>query len=142
MLTKIKFSDGTELSAAAANATQVYAQGANRAAIEIQIAKDETTFEELDRLTTDTANTGKLTLVEGDVQYVRDNYSIRAELAVKPVVTAQATSTEPEKTEERFVVVLAQLTYSEVQLAAQAAMISKQSNAIAELSILVAGGNA
>jgi predicted peptidase len=140
MLTKIKFSDGTELTAAATNATQVYAQGTNRAAIEIQIAKDATTFEELDRLTADTANTGKLTIVEGDVQYVRDNYSIRSELAVKPVVIAPATSTEPEQTEERFVVVLAQLTYSEVQLAAQAAMIAKQSNAIAELSILVAGG--
>ncbi len=140
-MTKIKFTDGTELTAAAANATQVYAQGANRAAIEIQIAKDATTFEELDRLTADTANTGKLTLVEGDVQYVRDNYSIRAELAMKPVVTAQATSTEPEQTEERFVVVLAQLTYAEVKQSVMDARMAEQAQAIAELSVLLAGGS-
>lgn len=129
----IKFSDGTELPVITAKATQVYAQGANRAAIEIQIAKDATTFDTLDKLTADNAKTGKLTFVDGDVTYVRDNYTIRAELALKPVVTAPATSTTVEVTEDRLCLTLAQLTYAEVQLAAQAQQITDAQLALCDI---------
>lgn len=55
--------------------------------------------------------------------------------ALESVEVTPATSTEPTVTELHTSLVLAQLTYLEVQQAAQA-------DAIAELSILVAGGNA
>jgi hypothetical protein len=119
----INFNGGTELPILSANATQIYVQGANRSGIEIQIAKNAIPIDALDKLSADSAKTGKLTIVDGDVTYVRDNYTIRAELALKPVVTAMATSTTPEQTEDRLCLTLAQLTYSEVQLVAQQAQI-------------------
>lgn len=119
----IKFNNGTELPIISATATQTYVQGTNRSAIEIQIAKDATTIDALDELTANPDNTVHLTLIDGENQYVHDNYCIRAELAIKPVITAQATSTTPEVTEDRLCVTLAQLTYTEVQIAAQQAQI-------------------
>jgi len=119
----IKFTNGTELPTVTAIAVNAYAQGAQRKAIEIQIAKDVITFGALDALTGNSANTAKLTLIDGDKQYVHDNYSIRAELAVKAVEITPATDTAPAVTEDRLCVTLAQLTYIEVQQAAQQAMI-------------------
>lgn len=138
MSTTIKFNDGTALPAITAQATQIYVQGANRAAIEIQLAKDATTFDALDKLTADSAKMGKLALVDGEVTSVRDNYSIRAELAVKPVVTAPATSTTEEVTEDRLCVTLAQLTYAEVQAAQQAATIAALGQQVAALTLQAA----
>lgn len=120
---QVKFNDGTTLEVLAVNGKSVYVQGTQRDALEIQMAKTTTTLDALDTLTADTAKTRKLTLIDGDNQYVHDNYCIRAELAIKPVITAQATSTTPEVTEDRLCVTLAQPTYSEVQMAAQQAQI-------------------
>lgn len=122
-MSTIKFANGTELSIITAIAVNTYVQGAQRKAIEIQIAKDAIAFDALDALTVNSANTTKLTLVDGDKQYVHDNYSIRTELAVKTVEITPATDTTPAATEDRLCVTLAQLTYIEVQQAAQQAMI-------------------
>jgi hypothetical protein len=139
---QVKFNDGTTLEVLAVNGKSVYVQGTQRDALEIQMAKDTTTVDALDALTADNAKTGKITITDDSGTYVHDNYSIRAELAIKPVITAQATSTTSEVTEDRLCVTLAQLTYSEVQMAAQQAQIDAQTQAIAELSVLIAGGNA
>jgi hypothetical protein len=120
---QIKFSDGTVLDALAIKGNSVYFQGAQRDSLEIQIDKSKTTFDALDALTGDAAKTGKLTIIDGDKQYEHDNYSIRTELALKPVVTAAATDTTPEQTESRLCVTLAQLTHLEVQQAAQQVQI-------------------
>ena len=122
-MSTIKFANGAELPIIAAIAVNAYAQGAQRKAIEIQIVKNAITFDELDTLTGNSANTSKLTLIDGDKQYVHDNYSIRAELAVKAVEITPATDTAPAVTEDRLCVTLAQLTYIEVQQAAQQAQI-------------------
>lgn len=113
---QIKFNDGTTLDVLAVNGNPVYFQGANRDSLEIQIAKDKTTFDALDALTGDSAKTGKLTIIDGDSQYEHDNYSLRAELALKPIVTAAATDTTPEQTEDRLCVTMAQKTYQELQV--------------------------
>ena len=139
---QIKFNDGTVLDVLVVNGKSIYAQGAQRDSLEIQIAKDTITFDALDTLTSNSANTSKLTLIDGDHQYEHDNYSIRAELALKPVVVTPATGTDPAVTEDRLCVTLAQLTYSELQAAQLAAAQTTQADAIAELSILVAGGAA
>jgi len=122
-MSTIKFANGTELPIIAAIAVNTYVQGAQRKAIEMQIAKDVITLDALDTLTANSANTAKLTLIDGDKQYVHDNYSIRTELAVKAVEITPATDTAPAVTEERLCVTLAQLTHIEVQQAAQQAMI-------------------
>ena len=117
---QIKFNDGTVLDVLVVSGKSIYAQGAQRDSLEIQIAKTATTFDVLDTLTSNSANTSKLILIDGTNQYVHDNYSIRAELALRPVEITPATGTDPAVTEDRLVVVLAQLTYTELQLAAQA----------------------
>ncbi|CAB1243793.1 conserved protein of unknown function [Ruminococcaceae bacterium BL-6] len=139
---QVKFQDGTTLDALVVNGKSVYAQGATRDALEIQIAKGGITMDALDTLTADTAKTSKLTLIDGDQQYVHDNYNIRTELALRPVVVTPATGTDPAVTEDRLIVTLAQLTYQEQQAAQLAATQAAQADAIAELSILVSGGNA
>lgn len=120
---QVKFQDGTVLDVLAVNGKSVYIQGAQRDALEIQVAKGSVALDALDELTANSTNTSKITIIDGDNQYVHDNYDIRAELAVKPVVTAQATSTTPEVTEDRLCITLAQLTYLEVQQAEQQAQI-------------------
>lgn len=122
---QIKFSDtaGTTLDVLAVNGKSVYSQGANRDSLEIQLAKTITTFDALDALTAAAANTEHLTLIDGASQYVHDNYSLRVELALKPVVVTPATGSDPAVTEDRLVVMLAQLTYLEIQQAAQQAQI-------------------
>ena len=139
---QLKFSNGTTLDVLAVNGKSVYIQGANRDALEIQLAKGSVPVDALDALTSAGTNTTKITLIDGDQQYVHDNYSIRTELAIKPVVVTPATSTAAEVTEDRLCITLAQLTYLEVQQAAQAAKQSQTDEAIAELSVLIAGGNA
>ena len=114
---QLKFNDGTTLDVLAVKGSPTYFQGAQRDALEIQIGKSKTTFDALDKLTGDPAKTGKLTIIDGDKQYQHDNYSLRVSLALKPVVTAEATSTTPEQTEDRFCVTLAQKTYQELQIA-------------------------
>ncbi|TQI66721.1 hypothetical protein [Clostridium sp. KNHs216] len=140
-MSTIKFANDTELPIITAIAINTYAQGAQRRGIEIQMAKDAITFDVLDALTADSANTAQLTLIDGDKQYVHDNYSIRAELAVKAVEITPATDTAPAETEDRLCVTLAQLTYLEVTQATQAMKQTQTDAAIAELSVLIAGGN-
>lgn len=135
MSTTINFADGTALAVISAQTIQVNIQGAYRPAMEVQIAKDAITFDALDKLTADTAKTGKLTLVDGDVQYVRENYSIRAELAVKPCMVTAATSTAAEVDEDRLCVTLAQLTYAEVQTAQMAEQVKILGAQVAALSL-------
>ena len=113
---QLKFSDGTTLDVLAVKGSPTYFQGAQRDALEIQIGKSKTTFDALDKLTGDPDKTGKLTIIDGDKQYQHDNYSLRTELALKPVVTAEATSTTPQQTEDRLCVTLAQKTYAELQI--------------------------
>ena len=114
---QLKFSDGTTLDVLAVKGNPTYFQGAQRDALEIQIGKSKTTFDALDKLTGDPAKTVKLTIIDGDKQYQHDNYSLRVSLALKPVVTAEATADTPEQTEDRLCVTLAQTTYQELQIA-------------------------
>ena len=102
---QIKFNDGTTLDVLAVNGKSIYTQGASRDA--------------LDTLTGNAANTDKLILIDGDKQYQHDHYCIRTELSLKPVEVTPATADSPAVTEDRLTVTLAQLTYGELQQAAQ-----------------------
>jgi hypothetical protein len=114
---QIEFNDGTALDVLSVSGKSTYHQGAQRDALEIQIAKSTTTFDALDTLTGSSSNTGKLTVIDGDKQYEYDNYSIRTEFALKPVTITEATPTTAAVTEDRLCVTLAQLTYAELQIA-------------------------
>ena len=138
MSQQIIFADGTALDVAKIDGQTIYHQGAQRDSLEIQITKGTISFDDLDALTTDSAKTDRLTIVtqEGDqqAQAVYDHYVIRSALALKSVdipATADATAV----TEERFCVTLAQLTFAEVQQAAQAAAIDALGQQVVALSL-------
>ena len=120
---QLKFLDGTVLDVLAVNGKSTYFQGAQRDSLEIQIAKDKIAFDALDALTGNNANTAHLTLSDGDKQYVHDNYSLRASLALRPVEITPATADSPAVTEDRLVVTLAQKTYAELQAEQTAAAV-------------------
>ncbi|MVB11090.1 hypothetical protein CAFE_17920 [Caprobacter fermentans] len=118
---QIKFKDGTVFTPLTANEKSVYAQGTQRKAIEIQV--DKAQFDVLNAATSDSSKTAEITISDESGSYVHNNYCIRAEMALKPVMVTPSTDTAAEADEERACVTLAQLTYLEVQQAAQQAQI-------------------
>lgn len=137
MSQQIIFADGTTLDVAKIDGQSTYHQGAQRDSLEIQIAKGTISFDTLDALTADSAKTDRLTIVTTDgeqqAQAVYDHYVIRAALALKSIeipATADAAAT----TEDRLCVTLAQLTYTEVQQAAQSDRIAATEDAITALA--------
>ncbi|WP_085832849.1 hypothetical protein [Clostridium merdae] len=146
MTQQIIFADETTINVANINANGGYHQGAQRDSLEIQIAKDTISFDALDALdalTSEASKTDRLTIVtqDGDkkMQEVYDHYVLRTALTLKPIVVTKATASTPAVTEERLCVTLAQLTYTEVQQATQAAEIADMQAAIAALAF---GGEA
>ena len=139
MSQKIIFTDGTTLNVAAINGQPVYHQGVQRDSLEIQIAKGVISFDALDTLTVDAAKTDRLTIITqtGDTQEqaVYDHYAIRTALALKPVAITPDTADTAAVTEDRLCVTLAQLTYTEVQQAAQAAAIDALGQQVVALTM-------
>ena len=142
MSQQIIFANGTALDVANIKGDAVYHQGAQRDSLEIQIAKGTISFDALDALTTDSTKTDRLTIVtqEGDqqTQAVYNHYVIRAALALKSV-EIPATEDTAAVTEDRLCVTMAQLTYAEIQQAAQVAAIADMQAAITALAF---GGEA
>lgn len=113
---QVKFANGKTVEAENIIGGSRYFQGASRDTLEIQVAKSEITFEELESLTGDATNTAKITIIDGDEQYLHEDYTLRTEIGIKAVETAKETVDSPAATEERICVVLAQKTYIEKQL--------------------------
>lgn len=138
MSQQIIFADGTILDVAKIDGQSTYHQGAQRDSLEIQIAKGAISFDALDALTADSSKTDRLTIItqDGDqqMQGICNHYVIRTLLALKSV-EVPATADTPAVTEERFCVTLAQLTYAEVQQAAQAAAIDALGQQIVALTL-------
>lgn len=105
------------------NGGRRYVQGASRDSLEFQFPKGGKTVEEMDGLFT-SENCQSMTIIDGEEQYIHNHYQIRAELSLKPVVITPATSEAQEVTEERICVTMAQLTYSEIQIAALQAQVN------------------
>ncbi|WP_085833492.1 hypothetical protein [Clostridium merdae] len=143
MTQQIFFADGTTINVANINANGIYHQGAQRDSLEIQIAKDTISFDALDALTSEASKTDRLTIVtqDGDkqMQEVYDHYVLRTALTLKPITITPDTADAAAVTEDRICITLAQLTYTEVQQATQAAEIADMQAAIAALAF---GGEA
>lgn len=137
MSQQIIFADGTTIDVAVIKGQTTYHQGTQRDSLEIQITKETFSFDEFNTLTADSTKTDRLTIVtqEGDQQTraVYNHYVIRTALALKSV-EIPATADAAAVTEDRLCVTLAQLTYAEVQQAAQAAAIADMQAAITALA--------
>ena len=122
---QIKMNNETTLEAMAVNGASRYFQGANRDSLEIQLEKGKYTLESLDALTGKPENTKRVTILDGESEYIHDNYTLRAELSVRPVVVTENTSGAPAESEERVSIVLAQKTYAELELESLRETVSK-----------------
>ncbi|WP_101698096.1 hypothetical protein [Clostridium minihomine] len=138
MSQQIILAQGTVIDVAVVNGQSIYYQGVQRDSLEIQIAKDSISFDELDKLTADMANTDRLTLItlEGDQksQSVLEHYIIRTKLELKPITILSSNGESTDETIERYSVTLAQLTYQEQQVKQMADEIADAQKAIAALA--------
>lgn len=119
-MTQIKFTDGTTLSAVLVSGASRHWQGASRDVLSFQFAEDAVTFDQL-QAAFSAENCASLVIGE-DALY--EHYTLRVSLALKPVTVQPATADAPETTETRWVVEMAQQTYTERQIAAQAARLA------------------
>lgn len=111
----IKLANGTELNPISAIGEKRFVQGASRDAISF-IFPAETSLDELDALFT-AANCEKITIVEDKNEYIHNAYTIRAELKREPVEIEPATESTDAIYANRVTVTMAQMTYTEQQLA-------------------------
>ena len=119
----IKLANGIELNPIMATGGTRFVQGANRDALTF-VFPVETSLDELDGIFT-AENCAVITIVEGENEYVHENYAIRAELKREPVEVAAATSTTEAVFENRVMVTMAQRTYAETRMAYLEAQIAK-----------------
>ena len=119
---QIKFANGEVLDCIHVNGKSQYYQGANRPTLEFVFAK-AAGFDALDVAFADGANTDRITIIDDDgtenpSSWVYDGYTLRMSMRMEPVVITPGTADAPAVTEERIMVVMAQLTYIERQLKA------------------------
>lgn len=119
---QIKFTDDSTLDCIQVNGRKQYYQGAERDTLEFVFAKSAG-FDALDAAFADEAKTASITIIndvdaENPEIGVYDGYTLRMSMRMEPVVITPGTMEAPAVTEERIMVVMAQLTYIERQLKA------------------------
>lgn len=117
----IKLANGTELNPIIVIGEKQNVQGAFRDVLSF-IFPAETSLDELDAIFT-AGNCKSITLVEEETEHIHTNYTIRVALKREPVEVAPATDTTDAVYENRVTVSMGQMTYTEAQLAEQAAII-------------------
>lgn len=119
---QIKFADETAMDCIQVNGRKQYYQGAERDTLEFVFAKSAG-FDALDAAFADEAKTASITIIndvdaENPEIGVYDGYTLRMSMRMEPVVITPGTMEAPAVTEDRIMVVMAQLTYIERQLKA------------------------
>lgn len=118
----IKLANGTELSPISAIGEKRTVQGAYRDTISF-IFPVETSLDELDALFT-AKNCEKITISDGEGEYIHNAYTIRVELKREPVEVEPATESAGAVYENRAIITMGQRTYIESQIAEQAETIN------------------
>lgn len=134
----ITLHNGAVLSPIVVMGGKKHVNGATRDALSF-VFPVETSLDELDGIFTED-NCKKITIAEGDAEYIHEGYAIRVELKREPVVVTPATDTTDEVLENRVTVTMAQRTYAETQLAKMAAENTDTQLAVAELAEIIMGG--
>lgn len=117
-----------------------FIQGQSRPIVNAYFTADK--FDSLREEVTTNENLEEITVIDDrGNKFVHSNF-FKNTLGLSLIEVTPATDTSPAVTEERAVLTLAQFTYMEVLQKQQAAALAQSDQAIAELSILIAGGNA
>jgi hypothetical protein len=106
--------NGIELTAITVGGSTMHYQGAQRNTLTFQFP-DTYSFEQLEAAFTP-LNTARIELTDEDGTYLYDNYTMRVSMAYAPYCVSEETDTEPAVFENRYTVVMAQKTYSELQI--------------------------
>lgn len=119
---KIKFADDSTLDCIQINGRKQYYQGAERDTLEFVFPK-AAGFDALDAVFADEDKAASITIIndtdtDNPEMTVYDGYTLRMSMSLAPVVITPGTIDAPAVTEERIMVVMAQLTYIERQLKA------------------------
>lgn len=128
---KIILNNGKEVNAFTVTGGAVYAQGANRDALTFVLPNGS--IDEVDNAFT-AENCKSINIVTDDgTENIHNGYVVRTELVKKAVLIKAATETEPEVTEMRIMVTMAQRTYAETQIATIAEEITNTQLALCEV---------
>ena len=128
---KITLANGTELTPIIVTGGGKFINGQKRDTLNF-IFSESADLDELDALFTD-ANCEKIKLYETvanddgtmtETEHIHTGYTIRAGLYRAPMVVEAATDTTEEVIENRVVISMAQVTYTEKQIAEQSAIIN------------------
>lgn len=112
---KITLTNGTELFPYIVTGERRQISGIGRDALNF-VFPVETSLDEMDALFT-AENCSRIIITDDENnEYIHDGYTMRAELARKPVVVQKATGTTEEIIEQRVMVAMAQKTYEETVL--------------------------
>lgn len=112
---QVRLNNDTVLNAIVAYGRREHFQGANRDTLEFHFSPDEVTFSELETLFSDESKTSKIIIVDENEENLHEHYVIRKSLSLKQVEIAPETAETPTQYENRYVVEMAQMTYSERQ---------------------------
>lgn len=111
MIVKI---NGTELNAITVGGSTMHYQGAQRNTLTFYF-DDTHSFAQLETAFTP-LSTARIELTDDDGTYLHDNYTMRVSMSFAPYCVSEETDAEPAVFENRYTVVMAQKTYSELQL--------------------------
>ncbi|WP_018750723.1 hypothetical protein [Paenibacillus sanguinis] len=109
----VKFNNGVELPCITVNGKQGYYQNANREIYEFHFDPNNTDFAQLESLFGNEENTKQIRIIDGDSDFLHENFTIRMSLSFLPIEVLPETTSSPAKYENRFVVSMAQKTYME-----------------------------
>lgn len=107
----IKLANGTELNPISARGEKRTVQGTFRDTISF-VFPVETSLDELDALFT-SENCEKITISDGEEEYIHNAYTIRVELTRKPMEIEPATESTEAIYENRVIITIGQRTYVE-----------------------------
>ena len=113
--------DETNLNAISVTGSTQFFQGTQRRTLEFRFSPNDTDFETLNAVFD---NPKQITLTDDDGSYVYDNYTLRVSMSLAPAMVTPETDTEPAVYENRYTVVMAQKTYSELEIEALRAMVN------------------
>lgn len=133
---KIILNNGKEVSALTVTGGPVYAQGANRDSLTFVLP--DGSLDEADKSFT-AENCKSINIITNDnTENIHNGYVIRTELAKKAILIKPATENEPEVTEMRIMVTMAQRTYAESQMAIIAEEVTNTQLALCEVYEMMA----
>lgn len=127
---------GTEINLANVIGANTFIQGVGRDSLEFQFAMTETDFQTLQSAFT-SENCKQIKIVDGENIYLHDDYTIRTELSLKPVVIEPETPTTAPVLENRYVVKMCQMTYAEKMQEETLMKIKMHGDALVELASII-----